>query len=77
MHCSVFHLQKVNFTHKDSKFCQNNFDEDTTMAAEETVAFSLKHVYLLKPGCVPAFILRQHFLSQESHYGLRKLEKVQ
>lgn len=53
-----------------------HFDEDTTMAAEETVAFSLKDVYLVTPGCMSTFILQQHLLSRESHYCLRKLEKV-
>lgn len=46
------------------------------MAAEETVAFSLKDVYLVMLGCMSAFILQQHLLSQENHYCLRKLEKV-
>lgn len=39
-----------------------HFDEETTMTAEETVAFSLWDVYLLGPECSPAFILQQHFL---------------
>lgn len=31
-------------------------DEDTAVVAGETVAFSLKDVYLWKPGCMQAFI---------------------
>lgn len=45
-----------------------HFDKDTTLVAIETAAFSHKDVYLMKPGCMHAFISQQHCLSQESHY---------
>ena len=53
-----------------------HFDMRTTMVAGETVAFSLKGVYLFRPGSMPASILQQHCLSQESHYCPSQLEKV-
>lgn len=65
------YLQKLNFIHRESEFCKTNchHDKDTTLVAIETVAFSHKDVYLLKPGCMHAFISQQHCVSQESHYS--------
>ncbi len=82
LHCLVFDIVIIykNWTLlvRSQSFAKTNChcDKDTTMVAGETVAFSLKDVYLFKPGCMHAFILQQHCLSQESRYCLSKLEKV-